>query len=117
MPLFIPLMRRWSLIMPSPIFFSGDQYVRYSTSDYRFVDAGYPKLIVGNLRQEEGFTHLPKSFDERLEAAIAATGHSGLQGITTNGRNLYIFEQGHCHVVSQQLTGEVPISRLGQLKK
>jgi|GEM_PF-2546508 len=96
--------------------FSGDQYVRYSTSDYRFVDAGYPKLIVGNLRQEEGFTHLPKSFDERLEAAIAATGHSGLQGITTNGRNLYIFEQGHCHVVSQQLTGEVPISRLGQLK-
>jgi hypothetical protein len=27
---------------------SGDQYVRYSSSDYRFVDAGYPKSLADN---------------------------------------------------------------------
>ena len=30
--------------------FSGDQYVRYSGSDYRYVDAGYPKSVVADLR-------------------------------------------------------------------
>ena len=29
---------------------AGDQYVRYSSSDYRYVDPGYPRPVTGNLR-------------------------------------------------------------------
>ena len=35
--------------------FSGDQYVRYSGSDYRYVDPGYPEVGRGDLRAEECF--------------------------------------------------------------
>ncbi|MEM8807263.1 MAG: hemopexin repeat-containing protein, partial [Cyanobacteria bacterium P01_G01_bin.38] len=94
--------------------FSGDQYVRYSTPDYRFIDDGYPKTIVKNLRQEDGFTHLPDSFDDRLKALQQASG--GLSGLIAHERNIYIFETQHYHVVSRHLSGQFDIHRLGGLK-
>src|SRR5262249_13799899 len=46
--------------------FAADQYVRYSTSDYRYVDAGYPRPVTGNLRQEEPFAALPTAVEDEL---------------------------------------------------
>lgn len=60
--------------------FSGDQYVRYTGSNYERVDAGYPKRLVANLREEPGFAHLPEELERHFEAveeAIAA-GSEGL---------------------------------------
>jgi hypothetical protein len=94
--------------------FSGDQYVRYSTVDYRYVDDGYPKLIIKNLRQEPGFTYIPDVFITRMETLIA--GGVTLDGIFGNQRNIYIFENRNCHVFSRELTGSYEISRFGKFK-
>ena len=91
--------------------FSGDQYIRYSTADYRFVDAGYPRAIAQNLRQEVGFTHLPESLDLHF-----ATANIGISGMIAQGRNLYLFEGQHCHVSAQQLIGEFATNRLGRFR-
>ena len=91
--------------------FSGDQYVRYSTADYRFVDAGYPKAIAQHLRQEESFTHLPETLDLQLSDPAG-----GISGIIAQGRSIYLFEGRHCHVSARQLTGTFSTHHLGQLK-
>ena len=39
--------------------FSGDQYARYTGSDYEYCDAGYPRAITALLRQETAFQQLP----------------------------------------------------------
>ena len=52
--------------------FSGDQYVRYSGPSYRYVDPGYPKSVVDDLRDEECFANLPEAFEEVLADRVAA---------------------------------------------
>jgi hypothetical protein len=44
---------------------SGDQYVRYSTSDYTYVDSGYPKPL-----SELPVADLPPAFTEGVDAAF-----------------------------------------------
>ncbi|MFG1682588.1 hemopexin repeat-containing protein [Nonomuraea sp. NPDC049269] len=79
--------------------FSGTRYARYAryaTDEYAYCDPGYPKPIAGNLRAE--FPGLAESFEDdlttvdKVEAAVA------------NGRNLYLFMGGRCHVASRELT-------------
>jgi Tc toxin complex TcA C-terminal TcB-binding domain/Neuraminidase-like domain/Hemopexin/Salmonella virulence plasmid 28.1kDa A protein len=48
---------------------SGDQYVRYSTSDYSTVDDGYPRPL-GELATELGVPALPPAFTEGVDAAF-----------------------------------------------
>lgn len=96
--------------------FSAQQYVRYSSEDYREIDAGYPKPIIKGLRQEEAFSHLPESFDERMQALAEENDKLGISGIIADERNIYIFETIHCHAISRNISGQFPISRLGQLK-
>lgn len=98
--------------------FSGDQYVRYSSQDYRYVDSGYPKLIVGNLRKELGFQNLPEAFEESIVDRIDTTDHTHtlINAIVSNHQNLYIFVGSQCHVVSQTSTRTYDIDALGNLK-
>ncbi|MFF5229691.1 hemopexin repeat-containing protein [Dactylosporangium sp. NPDC000521] len=83
--------------------FAGEQYVRYSTSDYRWVDQGYPKPIAGNLRDEEPFAALPLAVAD-FDAVVA------------NGRNTYLFSGRDCHVVSAAPSAGYDIGVLGQVR-
>ena len=93
---------------------SGDQYVRYSTTDYRYIDEGYPKTIVDDLRQEEGFQNLPDHFEDRMEILLEQ-GHT-IDAVLTNERNVYLFEQNNCHVFSRTLSKAYKTERIGHLK-
>ena len=90
--------------------FSGDQYVRYSEEDYQFIDTGYPKTIVGNLRSETGFEKISEELEEALgtEASVTA--------IIANQHNIYIFEKDNCHVFSESANRTYEASLIGNLK-
>ncbi|MFI6323641.1 hemopexin repeat-containing protein [Nonomuraea sp. NPDC050556] len=88
--------------------FSGDHYVRYSTGDYRYVDAGYPKKTSGNLRKEEAFRNFPESFEDVLAGPLDA--------VIANDRTVYAFAAGTCHVASRDLAGSVPLAALGRIR-
>ena len=96
--------------------FSGDQYVRYSTPDYRYVDEGYPKNIAKSLITEPGFTNLPEEFSYNLATRSNNETDTVIDAIVANNRNIYIFMGNHCHVVSQNLTESYDIDIIGNLK-
>jgi hypothetical protein len=50
--------------------FSGDQYVRYSGSEYDFVDDGYPRAIGDALPDELGIPALPTELLDGIDAAF-----------------------------------------------
>ncbi|MFF5075974.1 hemopexin repeat-containing protein [Actinoplanes sp. NPDC000266] len=85
--------------------FSGGQYARYSTSDYRWTDPGYPRPIAGNLSDEDAFAALP---------AEALTG--GVDAVVGNDRNVYLFADDTCHVLSQDQTTTFDVRRLGRAR-
>jgi hypothetical protein len=93
--------------------FSGDQYIRYSSPDYRYVDEGYPKTIAFNLRREAGFQNLPETFED-----IVANQDGGriISAAVANDRTIFLLVGDRWHAVSQTLTATYPISRLGRLK-
>ncbi|WP_414621866.1 hemopexin repeat-containing protein [Calothrix sp. CCY 0018] len=95
--------------------FSGDQYVRYSTADYRYVDTGYPKFIV-DLTDEPGFNQLPEQFTDTLTDLSVNETDTLINAIVANNRNLYIFMDNHIHVVSQKLSENYDIEIIGKLK-
>ncbi|OLB74337.1 MAG: hypothetical protein AUI14_23830 [Actinobacteria bacterium 13_2_20CM_2_71_6] len=96
--------------------FSGDQYVRYSSADCWYVDPGYPKPIVGNLRAEEPFTNLPASFDEELAERAAGGRRSMVDAVVANGRNVFLFVDRTCHVVSLTATATYDLGVLGRVR-
>jgi hypothetical protein len=93
--------------------FSQDHYVRYTGPEYRYIDPGYPKKIVGNLRKEEPFGNLPESFEDALGQP---GGPSGINAIVANDRTVYLFTGGSCHVVSRTMTGTIGIDTLGKVR-
>ncbi|WP_159079121.1 hemopexin repeat-containing protein [Plantactinospora sp. BC1] len=96
--------------------FSGDQYARYSGTDYRYADTGYPRPIVGNLRTEEPFGNLPAGFDDELaERALDGAGPL-VDAVLANARNCYLFAGGALHVVSRKPTASYPTDRLGRVR-
>ncbi|MFP4574519.1 MAG: hemopexin repeat-containing protein [Coleofasciculus sp.] len=95
---------------------SGDQYVRYSGKDYRYVDEGYPKQIANHLRREAGFENLPEDFEEIVSNRIANGENRIIDAIIANHRTLYIFMGSHCYVVSQTLDAVYDIDIIGNIK-
>jgi len=87
--------------------FSGDQYYRYSSSDYRYVDDGYPKAIAPHLREEPAFNELP----EDALAGIA----DGISGVIARENATYLFTERDCLVSGRSPTGRFPVDRLGRL--
>ncbi|WP_219469075.1 hemopexin repeat-containing protein, partial [Nonomuraea rhizosphaerae] len=84
--------------------FSGDKYVRYTGGEYRYVDPGYPKKTVGNLRQETAFANLGEELDRPLTAVLA------------NRRNVYAFTAGACHVASTTAEADYDLGILGGVR-
>ncbi len=94
--------------------FCDDQYVRYSTDDYRLVDAGYPKSMVANLRKEIEFTELPISFEKRLKTMQER--NLSFDAVLANERQVYIIENQSLHAISRKISGQFDVARLGKLK-
>ncbi|WP_327085047.1 hemopexin repeat-containing protein [Nonomuraea sp. NBC_01738] len=88
--------------------FSGDSYVRYSTPECQYVDAGYPKKLAGNLRGEEPFRAFPESFEDVLEQPVDA--------VIANDRNVYVFAAGSCHVGSREPYTTLDLPRIGTIR-
>ncbi|MGW0811073.1 hemopexin repeat-containing protein [Nonomuraea sp. NPDC002799] len=89
--------------------FSGDRYVRYTGAEYRYIDPGYPKKIVGDLRREAAFANLPESFDD------AVTGRT-IDAAVANDRTAYLFTGGSCHVVSRAASATCDLAALGRVR-
>jgi ribosomal protein S18 acetylase RimI-like enzyme len=102
----------------STYLFSGDQYVRYSTNDYRYVDPEYPKAILTNLRNEAAFKNLPDAFEQQIaqdQATKASTpAQTGLfiQAAVANQRNIYLVMNTTLFVASSQSVAEYQSSAL-----
>ena len=96
--------------------FSDDQYVRYSGSDYRYVDAGYPKSVVADLRSEECFRNLPEAFAQTLDDRITAGEQTVIDAVLANDRTVYLFVDGYLHVVSQSLEASYELGRFGRVR-
>ncbi|MEU5864636.1 hemopexin repeat-containing protein [Nonomuraea sp. NPDC047529] len=93
--------------------FSGDHYVRYSGPEYRYVDPGYPKKIIGNLRHEEAFANLPESFDDAMQDRV---GTRMIDAVVGNDRTVHVLAGGICHVVSRAAAGVVELAALGLVR-
>ncbi|AOW98559.1 hypothetical protein BJP34_03050 [Moorena producens PAL-8-15-08-1] len=87
--------------------FSGDQYVRYSSDDYRQIDQDYPKSIAINLRKEASFTHLPDEFEEKIAEAQAK-----LAAVVINQRNVYLLIDTTLFVASMELAANYDLTKL-----
>ncbi|WP_273327712.1 hemopexin repeat-containing protein [Vallitalea guaymasensis] len=93
--------------------FSGDQYVRYSSSDYRYIDFGYPKKIYENLRFEKGFENLDHKIgktDDNYNKEVI------IQAIIANLGTIYIFIEDKCIALAQGEIRELPIGHLGRIR-
>lgn len=100
--------------------FAGQEYVKYSGSDYRYVDENYPKAIATYLRDEPAFAFMEKTFQQHLDDLEAAGTVPVFKGLVTNGRNLYLFTQdtasnGVLFAGSENAIAEYVIDGLGQL--
>jgi hypothetical protein len=95
--------------------FSKDQYVRYSTDDYRFVDEGYPKLILDELRNESGFEHLPETFEADLAACFEQETY--FDAVLASERTVYVLANKKCYLSSTSVSATYDTDRFGHLKK
>ncbi|GAA0398106.1 hypothetical protein Acor_34780 [Acrocarpospora corrugata] len=93
--------------------FSGGQYVRYTGSEYRFVDPGYPKAIAVNLRAEPAFANLPETFED---AVVARGAGKVVDAAVANDRTAYLVVGGALHVVSRAPAASYPIAALGKVR-
>ncbi|MDJ0518511.1 MAG: hemopexin repeat-containing protein [Trichodesmium sp. MO_231.B1] len=87
--------------------FSGDQYVRYSSDDYRQIDKDYPKSIAINLRKEASFKHLPDEFEEKM-----AEPQAKLTAVVINQRNVYLVMDTTLFVASMKLAANYELNKL-----
>ena len=93
--------------------FSGPEYVKYSTNDYRHVDEGYPKLIWQSLRQEGRFAQLPDTFESTMQSR--ASQGQGLSAAVANKGSVYLFINNTLLVVSKDLQRSYDIGVLGKM--
>lgn len=96
--------------------FSGHQYVRYSSNDYRYADETYPKDIAENLRKEEAFKNVPEDFEDRITELREKGENVFIDAVVANNNNNFIFIGENCHVVSQNTTHTRSINHLSRVK-
>lgn len=96
--------------------FAGDQYVRYSGPDYRYVDDGYPKKIAENLRKEAPFGALADKFEDAIGARIDAKDAALIDAAVANDRTVFLFVGGDCHVASVEVTADSDPRLVGRVR-
>ncbi|XOF34642.1 MAG: hemopexin repeat-containing protein [Candidatus Electrothrix sp. YB6] len=71
--------------------FSGEQYIRYTGDNYRYMDAGYPKIIAESLADELGIDSIGEDYRDGIDAAFYL---SGLGIVFFNERNYLHINSG-----------------------
>ena len=94
--------------------FAGDQYVRYSGTNYSFVDAGYPRRITGEMRKEPIFQHLPAELEHRF--TLLDREAVWIECAFTTGGVCYLQIAGQAFAVSAQVSRSFPLARLGRMR-
>ncbi|NET40671.1 hemopexin repeat-containing protein [Okeania sp. SIO2B3] len=104
----------------STYLFAGDSYVRYSGSDYRYVDESYPKKIATYLRDEPAFAFMTKEFQQHLDDLEAGYNPENptpfFKGLLDNGRCLYFFTNSTLFTGSPNKYVVYDIDGLGQVE-
>ncbi|WP_299453296.1 hemopexin repeat-containing protein [uncultured Microscilla sp.] len=95
---------------------SGNKYVRYSTSDYRYVDEGYPKEVAKDLRTEAPFSFMPKEFQYAIDEIEESEEELRLTGVYTNPRNTYVFLNNKLYVGSKHQYDRLNMRHLGKVR-
>ncbi|MTI33032.1 hemopexin repeat-containing protein [Xanthovirga aplysinae] len=96
--------------------FSGNKYVRYSSSDYRHVDVGYPKEIAKDLREEDAFKHMPKEFQYAIDELEASGTDIRIAGVVSNPRTTYVFMNDMLYVGSKSQFDTFKLMDLGRVR-
>ncbi len=96
--------------------FSGNQYIRYSSSDYRYVDQGYPKEISKYLREEEAFRYLPDSFEDAIQAQEAKGASVYVDAVVASENSIFVFIDSNCHAASMEAEYTSSWQHLGKVK-
>lgn len=96
--------------------FSGNKYIRYSTSDYRYVDEGYPKEVAKDLRMEAPFSFMPKEFQYAIDRIEETGGKLSIDGVYTNPRNTYVFLNKQLYVGSEYNYDVRSMNHLGKVR-
>jgi hypothetical protein len=92
--------------------FAGDQYVRYSSDDYRYVDKDYPKSIAINLRQEASFKNLPDDFEKTVAKAVKQKQATIINAAIINQRNVYVIIKTTLFVASVEPAANYDLQKL-----
>ena len=105
-----------AVVLPGQItyLFSGDQFVRYTGTDYRYIDEGYPRYIGSELRLEPAFANLPSDIEREIGQHLKDGGRLG--GVIADERQRVLFSGNTCYVVSKSVQGQLDIDRLGRLR-
>nr|VFK63844.1 MAG: Hemopexin [Candidatus Kentron sp. UNK]VFK70947.1 MAG: Hemopexin [Candidatus Kentron sp. UNK] len=72
--------------------FSGEQYIRYAGDDYRYMEAGYPKIIAEDLAGELGVASITENYRDGIDAAFYL---SSLGVVFFNDRNYLNIQSGN----------------------
>lgn len=98
--------------------FSGDQYVRYSTDDYRYVDQGYPKTIVEHLRKEPEFTALSDEFELAMvtRAELPDQVDKGVSAAIVSEGTIYLFVGQNMYAYSPMWYRSFGLGNIGRIK-
>ncbi|MET8989551.1 hemopexin repeat-containing protein [Nonomuraea wenchangensis] len=96
--------------------FSGDRYVRYTGTEYRYADDGYPRPIAGNLRREEPFANLAESFEDALADRVAAGSARLIDAVVATDRTVHLLVGGEVHAVSQEAAATYDLGLVGRVR-
>ena len=94
--------------------FSGDEYVRYTGSEYEYVDDGYPRPIAGFLRREAPFQQLP----DDIEAAFASLKPADVwvAAAFRTGGVVCVSLAGRTYALSAQLRRTYPLEQVARVR-
>ena len=93
---------------------SGDEYVRYTGSNYQYVDAGYPRPIAGFLRQEAPFQQLPA--DVEIAFKELKPEDVWLAAAFCTGGVVYVRVAGQSYALSAQLSRSYPLQQITRVR-
>ena len=96
--------------------FSGDEYVKYSSDDYRFVDDEYPKKIAQDLLSEDTFQFMTKEFQYELNKLEENKAPTFITAVIGNQRSLYVFANKNLHISTRASAATYNLSNLGKVK-
>ena len=94
--------------------FSGDQYVRYTGSEYEYVDQGYPQPIAGFLRREAPFKQLPDEVETLFEGLKPED--VWINAAFSAGGVVVVSVAGSSYALSARLSRRYPLEQVARVR-